>query len=805
MKNFILFSLILPLLACSDRWQGLSAPELLMTGKETQKVQKADINNDGLIDIITLDPSDDPGHQSHLSLFLNLGKGQFHQVNYPVSALVIDFKIANLNSHELDEYLDIIVYGSNGVDFFLGQAGEGFGDFDLMGHPIFNQAIFNLDVADLDQNGRQDIVMSVNSEDGFNGIHIVFGTDGDWAAFGNQTYRLNNASRNHLQLADFNNDNLPDIILKGPRYYEILIQGEDPQGNLYTFFQMERFRFEAEPGLARFDHMALGHLNNDPFLDVVFTWYIDSEFNVCYALGDKDFTYGSLDGPNFSPVIPRDQCRVVGEGYTINNLTIEDINNDGENDVIIIAEGFNASYSEMYLFQNAVGEPEFRRDLFLPTMLLYENLPIQITEFIAFHINNDDYLDLILGNEYLPHLTTVFGRRGDNFQYFAEGQTINLPRNAESTASKIKPGHVFSENYFDLMAMSNDFNNFSLFSENENNLLGGEFSFENTLALLNPVDFEFFDSANDADDDIIAVNELNQIVIYRNNNGNLQPHPLGVLEPIEGQIYEVEIFKIRENQEDSYEVVFLSYDNSVDRTHLYHYRLNTRDLSFRFISQIERLNFWINDIHYRYSDGLLRGIYFVGRGSFDYITPVPALLENNRSTYLVELHESILASAFVDINDDDVPDFIYLDENGRVRFYLTNPQNPVSLNEILPERSFHLADSEVLYGRSYPDYDSRSQSRHAIKYFLIAKDFDQNGSVDIATYVKPNEFADPLLKVYLSEQSYTSPKELRYFYVPVTEVDDNFSESLGANESKPDFIGLYDNSKIRVLMNLGTY
>jgi hypothetical protein len=159
-------SAITPATESVDLWEDVTGTTIGETGGWTNKVELADINNDGLVDLLFANGGDyeTPGKPEFSQVFLNQGAGKAfkevtQQVFGPIPMLVRVIKVRDVNS---DGQPDIIVgttYQSQSR-LYLGDGSGKFTDVTATHLPQMNNSIGDLELGDVDGDSDLDIVLA---------------------------------------------------------------------------------------------------------------------------------------------------------------------------------------------------------------------------------------------------------------------------------------------------------------------------------------------------------------------------------------------------------------------------------------------------------------------------------------------------------------------------------------------------------------------------------------------------------------------------------------------------------------------
>ena len=179
-----------------------------------------DLNNDGKQDIVVAYPGDQEcGGATYASGYFVIkgnGDGSFQKpVFYPAGNQLYSATLADMN---LDGNLDLILddvppVNVGGYQVTL-QAGNGDGTFGAASTVLSNYVVSDVNVADLNQDGKPDLLLSaeeVSGSDVSTGGLVLISGNGD-GTFGNRTILAGGNFFLQTQIADMNGDSIPDIL-----------------------------------------------------------------------------------------------------------------------------------------------------------------------------------------------------------------------------------------------------------------------------------------------------------------------------------------------------------------------------------------------------------------------------------------------------------------------------------------------------------------------------------------------------------------------------------------------------------------
>jgi hypothetical protein len=275
-------------------------PWVVSTGVSTWAISHADMNNDGLDDVVKVGWAAPNGFSDGTVIVSGASDGGLVPSSAGISepGAIYD-AVGDING---DGWLDFVATGNGGVDMQLSQGDGTFAGTTIDAAPDL-WATYKSQIADLDGDGRPDIVTAASS-----GIYIFF-DDGD-GSFG-QPVSVTNAECDLVLTVDIDGDGTPDL-LSLENYTDLVVRLAIGDGGFSSATTYSAIYSGLEPELAVRD------FNGDSLPDVV--WGNGTGLAMRLntgggALGDEvDFTT--------SPAT----------GYS-SQLTVADLNGDGLLDV----------------------------------------------------------------------------------------------------------------------------------------------------------------------------------------------------------------------------------------------------------------------------------------------------------------------------------------------------------------------------------------------------------------------------------------------------------------------------------------
>ena len=313
------------------------------TVKNSPMTLFADLNGDGLQDIVFSEAGGDPFGAGRISVALNLGGGKYRDVSDLIPADQQKTRSYAVAVGDVlgDGHVSIVLPDENdGANTaLLRWNGNGFDEIRNWIAPTIWQGGFSLhqqswmNLADFDLDGKQDLLSSgqqnapniriaFGGSGGFSTAAVVIPPDGPWGHFdpGARPPAAQGAEVQPIAVADFNNDGLPDIFAAERKVVE---------------YQPGAFNDTSDPNYANI------HANGG-------TVYSDDSFQVLVNQGSRKFV--DVTAPVYVNLGDR----------TYFSLLPIDINNDGFLDVVGLYQANVAR--RPYVFKGLFGTTFFLND-----------------------------------------------------------------------------------------------------------------------------------------------------------------------------------------------------------------------------------------------------------------------------------------------------------------------------------------------------------------------------------------------------------------------------------------------------------
>ncbi len=318
----------------------------------------ADINNDGLVDIIT-------GESHRLSWYQNLGNGNFNTAQLISSSVNFD-QFSCIYAADLDNDTLIDIVSASNVDgslsWFKNDGNGIWSSQQIISNTAFNETT-SVYVEDLNQDGDLDIVFASSS---WIQSKIAWHENLGGGVFGTQ--QIVDSSITYwtfsIKTADINNDSLPDIISSNS--YKCTWYQNFGNGN----FSSENIINSNVMNPKYFDFL---DIDSDNDLDIVITnWGMDSllwQENLGNGLfGSINLVSDSIDGPY--------------------GISTGDVDQDGDVDFIVSSE----QSSNIISFFN-------RGSNFFEQEQTIEYACLQVMDVFTYDVNSDGLLDILAASK----------------------------------------------------------------------------------------------------------------------------------------------------------------------------------------------------------------------------------------------------------------------------------------------------------------------------------------------------------------------------------------------------------------------
>ena len=364
----------------------------------------SDIDHDGFIDVLVFINSLGPGSYP-LEIIYNQS-GEFSPLIKETIAIIPMYSNFFSVDYDIDGDSDIVFQSSNEIDLIENV------DADYFTPPVtlwdtITCNFINFQVADLNNDTLPDFLLNDEISLTSNNIFPLYQTP-DSLSLGESIYNFSWFS--HPRFADFNNDSILDIIASvniGEISTYLWDETSSEYSNKYIANNI------SDPGCNQLLFVDAGDINNDQFADfIAYSSYSGTEDcdNLSAFTNNQDSSYFE------SGILMEDRLIHFGGGGTINSL-LSDIDSDGDLDFSCISswqeDEFSPTYYYLSVFENESGDFALLVDIHTSSADL-SNLKVV-------DIDNDSDLDLLILKDYNQNLL-MFENNGDF--YFLEPVTI---------------------------------------------------------------------------------------------------------------------------------------------------------------------------------------------------------------------------------------------------------------------------------------------------------------------------------------------------------------------------------------------
>ncbi|CAF3770289.1 unnamed protein product [Rotaria sp. Silwood1] len=376
----------------------------------------------------------------------------------------------------------------------------------------------SLAVGDFNRDQRQDIVV-INSYEQYMQLFLGSG-DGNFD-FAMKRWATNTSALSSVAVADFDNDGRSDIVLTSfsDRVIIILLQYTHEAFSVERIYTMER------PSLPAF--VATAYLNNDQNVDIVVTYFTSDNIGIYYGFGHGtlapvikystggdsypsylvlyDFNDDSrLDiavvnsGANNIGIFLADENKLfpdplmlsTGENSHPNSVALGDLNNDGYLDIVVANTDANTI---RIMFRQRYELPT--NSIELATGIDSQPCSIAINDF-----NSDNRLDIVVLQCGTSHVKLFLGHGDGSFL-----KQFNQSTGLYSYPSSLAIGDFNNDHHLDLAVTNAGTSNVAIFLGHNN----GTFSDSDIYMLgfeSNPVSVTIGDFNNDNLTDMVVAN-----------------------------------------------------------------------------------------------------------------------------------------------------------------------------------------------------------------------------------------------------------------------------------------------------------
>ena len=285
-------------------WSSSPAQNLVFTptasipvGKAPQSITAGDFNEDGLLDLATVNSTSDD-----VSILLGNGNGTFQgPISFGVGKLPMSLATEDMNG---DAHLDLVV-AMSGSDHIVVLQGRGDGFFDRLGSYPSGKGTTFLSLTDLNQDGRPDVGAVNSGRFGYYppfSLSVLFNEGGGKLSepVMYETEGRNGMFPTGVLAKDITGDGLPDLAVTWSQP-----SWRSPSGLISLLVNMGRGKFSLKQELApgfTLSAIAGGDVDSNGYIDLVTTsLYMDSVI-VLYQNDQGEFQKLNPIHVGFSPV-----------------------------------------------------------------------------------------------------------------------------------------------------------------------------------------------------------------------------------------------------------------------------------------------------------------------------------------------------------------------------------------------------------------------------------------------------------------------------------------------------------------------
>jgi FG-GAP-like repeat/RTX calcium-binding nonapeptide repeat (4 copies) len=348
------------------------------TGGDSQAIAVADLNGDGIPDVIVANKGD-----NDITVATGNGDGTFNPIhNYYTQYYPDALAVADLNG---DGRPDVIAANntSNSLSIFLNNDSGNFNGSSLAPQTIVpvGQHPESIGVGDFNGDGKVDLV-TANYAD--NDISILIG-NGDGTFQPQQTIPVAHGPTS-VAVGDFAGDGIDDIVVTSLSTHSVQVLMGNGNG---TFKPAQTLQVGNDP-----ESVAVGDLTGDGILDIVTANALDDTVSVLLGNGNGTFKPAEAvsvgTGPYCAPV----------------SVTIADVNADGIPDLVTADGNFNYAIGNTVSVMLGNGDGTFGP----PQSFTVGNQPSGVA---ALDVNGDGLDDIVTSNAYDGSLSLLLNNTVD--------------------------------------------------------------------------------------------------------------------------------------------------------------------------------------------------------------------------------------------------------------------------------------------------------------------------------------------------------------------------------------------------------
>lgn len=374
----------------SQLWVDETKTYLPQTAEWTNRVEVADINSDGLIDILFANGGNysEPGVLESCRVFLNNGADtKFKEITNDIFSkdkfISRVVKVRDINN---DNIADIIVGTTYQTQsqLYLGTGHGNFKNATATHFPKIKASIGDIELGDVDFDGDLDIVLSdwgegsnMNNSGGRTMLWLNDGTGKFIDVTQDQMPEVLIQFSWDLEFVDFDNDFDLDIAISCKRCATSRLFVNDGKGT----FADERLL----PAYTNNYDFEVMDINNDGFLDLITV--NDGEIVGGESFSRREHVFLNMEGKRFVDATEELWTDDNNIGEDDNNIVFLDYDSDGDPDFLISS----LTGEDRLLVNDGLGHFELKQPIL-------DGSPTPLTlSMVLGDINNDNKLDIIMG------------------------------------------------------------------------------------------------------------------------------------------------------------------------------------------------------------------------------------------------------------------------------------------------------------------------------------------------------------------------------------------------------------------------
>jgi hypothetical protein len=275
------------------------------TGARPRSIEATDLNNDGILDLITANDGDGVDANASATVLFGNGDGTFALGgSYDTGLAAIGVATGDFNG---DGFVDFLTadFADGTISLFEGVGGGDFSARTVVASGI--TSVYDIAVADFDKDGTQDFAV-VQTAAGLSKLH-AFAGGGDGSFSLTASYALG-AGASYLDKGDLNNDGATDLVAVASTSNQVLSFIGTGSGTFQSAITTN--------GSGSLDAVKIADLNGDGNQDVVTTNFTANSLSIFYGQGGGTLSVATT----------------VATGAAPHGVGLADFNNDTVLDII---------------------------------------------------------------------------------------------------------------------------------------------------------------------------------------------------------------------------------------------------------------------------------------------------------------------------------------------------------------------------------------------------------------------------------------------------------------------------------------